>query len=155
MRIKTKTTPQLPAAKRGVNLAVITTDMKRTMQWSTWVLMIILMQACAAGNVGSKKGFSPEGSWSTVIENTPLGTMNGTMNIRPEGDNWVGELTASGYGTFTLRNVRIEERKLKANFNFEGVDLEVDGEFTDDDTLSGMLYAMGDGFPFKGSRVKG
>jgi hypothetical protein len=128
--------------------------MKRTFGSLFVVLLFIIATSCAGSKGSSKEVFTPEGSWSTLIQNTPLGDMGGTMNIRPNGDAWAGELTASGYGTFTLRNVKIADRKMTATFSFEGFDLDVEGNFVDDDTLSGTVYAMGDGFPFKGTRIK-
>ena len=120
-------------------------------------ILIAIVFAMTVGCAGTKSSssanvFSPEGNWTTTITGTPLGDMNGNMQLTSSGDAWVGDLEATGYGTFKLNNINVAERKMKAVFNFQGYDVDVEGDFIDDNNLKGFIYVMGDSFPFTAKR---
>ncbi len=115
-------------------------------------IMTMLVGCASTKSSSSAKSFSPEGAWITKIAGTPLGDMNGNMQLVSAGDVWSGDLEATGYGTFKLNNIKIVERKMNATFNFQGTDVEVTGDFVDDDNIEGYVYAMGDSFPFTATR---
>lgn len=115
-------------------------------------LMTIIVGCSGTKSASSAVEFSPAGSWTTTIAGTPLGNLNGNMQLASEGDAWSGDLEATGYGTFKLNNIKIADRKMTAMFNFQGYDVEVEGDFVDDDNLKGNVYAMGDSFPFTAKR---
>jgi hypothetical protein len=121
------------------------------------LIFIAFLMAMFVGCAGTKSTtsavqFSPAGSWTTTIAGTPLGNLNGNMQLNSAGEAWNGDLEATGYGTFKLNNIKIAERKMTATFNFQGFDVEVEGDFVDDDNLKGNVYAMGDSFPFTAKR---
>lgn len=115
-------------------------------------LMTMIVGCAGTKSATSAKEFNPSGSWATTISGTPLGDMNGKMQLASAGDAWSGDLEATGYGTFKLNNIKIAERKMTAMFNFQGYDVEVEGDFVDDDNLKGNVYTMGDSFPFTAKR---
>jgi hypothetical protein len=124
---------------------------------ASFVLMAfaMLLWSCAGGpKAGGKETFSPAGNWDAAIKGTPLGDIRGTMTLNAEGDNLTGTFSTQGFGSFTLRNINLTDRKVKAALNYEGFDLEMEGEFKDDDSLEGFIYGMGDAWPLAAKRIK-
>jgi hypothetical protein len=98
--------------------------------------------------------FNPEGTWNIVIVGTPLGDLAGTLALIKNGNTWDGNLETAGFGGMPLNNISIENRTLRAAFDFQGTSVDVQGNFEEDDKLNGRVGAMGDSYLMKGERAK-
>jgi hypothetical protein len=93
-------------------------------------LLIILAALIWAGCAGTKtsKEDAYLGDWEYLVEGTPNGDVTGVMNIAKDGDAFVGKLT-SDMGEIELNDLSIVEDKLSANFEIQGMTLDMDGTF--------------------------
>lgn len=93
-------------------------------------LLIILAGLIWAGCAGTKtsKEAAILGDWEYLVEGTPNGDVTGVMNISKDGEAYVGKL-ASDMGEIMLNDLTIVEDKLSANFDIQGMTLNMDGTF--------------------------
>lgn len=93
-------------------------------------LLIILAGLIWAGCAGTRasKEDAILGDWEYLVEGTPNGDVTGVMNISKDDDAFVGKLT-SDMGEIELNDLSIIENKLSANFEVQGMTLDMDGTF--------------------------
>ena len=93
-------------------------------------LLIILTGLICVGCAGTKtsKEAAILGDWEYLVEGTPNGDVTGVMNISKEDDAYVGKLI-SDMGEVLLNDLSIVEDKLSANFDIQGMTLNMDGTF--------------------------
>jgi len=98
--------------------------------FKTSYLLIILAGLIWAGCAGTKtsKEAAYLGDWEFLVEGTPNGDVMGVMNITKEGDTYVGKLT-SDMREILLNDLSILEDKLSANFDIQGMTLDMNGTF--------------------------
>lgn len=110
-------------------------------------LLLILAGLIWAGCAGTKtsKEATFLGDWEYLVEGTPNGDVTGVMNISKDGDTYVGKL-ASDMGEIQLNDLSIVEDKLSANFDIQGMRLDMDGTF-DGPEFTGTISVDYNSFP--------
>lgn len=93
-------------------------------------LLILLAAFIWAGCAGTKKSREAKyiGDWEYLVKDTPNGDVNGVMTISREGEVYIGKLT-SDMGEISLNDLSILEDKLSANFDIQGMRLDMNGTF--------------------------
>jgi hypothetical protein len=120
--------------------------------FKTSYLLIILAGLIWAGCAGTKtsKEDAYIGDWEYLVEGTPNGDVTGVMNISKEGDAFVGKLT-SDMGEISLNDLAIVENKLSANFDIQGMTLDMDGTF-DGPQFTGTIGVDYNTFPMTATK---
>ena len=115
-------------------------------------LLIILAGLIWAGCAGTKtsKETAFLGDWEYLVEGTPNGDVTGVMNISKEGDAFVGKL-ASDMGEIMLNDLSIVDDKLSANFDIQGMTLNMDGIF-EGPKFSGTIAVDYNSFPMTATK---
>ena len=115
-------------------------------------LLIIIATLIWAGCAGTKtsKEDAYLGDWEYLVEGTPNGDVTGVMNISKEGDAFVGKLT-SDMGEIELNDLSIVENKLSANFDIQGMTLDMDGTF-DGPQFTGAIGVDYNTFPMTATK---
>ncbi len=93
------------------------------------------------------------GTWNLTVEGTPQGNIATDLIIaKNEANQYVGNLT-SAMGNSTLQGLSIEENKLTANFQIQGMDFNISGKF-EKDTFDGIVSGMGEFYKTKGTKLQ-
>jgi imidazolonepropionase-like amidohydrolase len=107
--------------------------------------------AASAGTI------DPTGQWDLVVR-SPRGDHNMRMNLRKEGDQITGSLSAHA-GTFDIRNVRVTGNEIRfsssAQLDSDTVEINVTGTIQGDN-ISGVVVvpSLNGSFDFTGTRPK-
>lgn len=96
--------------------------------------------------------YSPVGNWSYVISQTPYGEVSGTFVLTKSGEQYEGRMEGEE-GTIALGNLKVADKKLFANFNFQGYQLELTGTF-EGEAFDGSVSMDYNVFPMKATRLK-
>lgn len=120
--------------------------------FKTSYLLIILAGLIWAGCAGTKasKEDAYLGDWEYLVEGTPNGDVTGVMNISKEDDAFVGKLM-SDMGEIGLNDLAIVENKLSANFDIQGMTLDMDGTF-DGPKFTGTIGVDYNTFPMTATK---
>ncbi len=120
--------------------------------FKTGYLLIILAGLIWAGCAGTKtsKEDAYLGDWEYLVEGTPNGDVRGVMNISKDGDAFIGKLT-SDMGEIELNDLAIVENKLSANFDIQGMTLDMDGTF-DGPQFTGTIGVDYNTFPMTATK---
>ena len=96
---------------------------------SSYLLILVagLIWAGCAGTKASKEA-KYVGDWEYLVKDTPNGDVTGVMAITREGEVYIGKLT-SDMGEIPLNDLSIVEDKLSANFDIQGMRLDMNGTF--------------------------
>ena len=89
--------------------------------------------------------------WSYVLE-TSDGTFKGFLTINKDGMTYTGTVSTEDM-TIDLKNLKVEDGILNANFNAEGYTLGIKGTFKED-VFSGELAGPDFTMPFSANKVK-
>lgn len=120
----------------------------RTISLVSLLFITLLLAGCAAL---AKLGKSPyEGKWSYTLD-TPIGAYEGFLNFVRDGNIYTGTISANGDET-DLRNLIIEDGKLSAVFDAEGLTFDFTGEFNED-VFTGSLNTPDFSLPFSANKV--
>lgn len=93
------------------------------------------------------------GEWEYVIKDLPDGDTKGTLQIKLEGDKYVGTIQ-SDQGSIPLKDLVIENEKLKsASFQAQGYNVGLSGTFSGD-AFTGKIRAAGYDFPMTAVKKK-
>jgi hypothetical protein len=92
-----------------------------------FILVAGIMWAGCSTTKTSKEA-SYIGDWEYLVKDTPNGDVSGVMTITSEGSGYVGVI-ASDMGEITLNDLTIVEDKLSANFEIQGMQLDMAGTF--------------------------
>ena len=92
-----------------------------------FILVATLIWAGCAGTKTSKESLYI-GDWEYLVKDTPNGDVTGVMVISKEESGYVGKLT-SDMGELPLNDLTIVEDKLSANFDIQGMQLDMAGTF--------------------------
>ncbi len=90
------------------------------------------------------------GNWDIAVKDTPMGTINGVINIDKVESNYVGKLTTDS-GTIDLQNMQIVSGNLSAYFDYEGSEFNLSGSIVGDE-FKGEVSGMGYSFDTEGKR---
>ena len=120
--------------------------------FKTSYLLIVFAGLIWAGCAGTKtsKEDAYLGDWEYLVEGTPNGDVTGVMNISKEGDAFIGKL-ASDMGEIELNDLSIVEDKLSANFEIQGMTLDMDGTF-DGPQFTGTIGVDYNTFPITATK---
>jgi hypothetical protein len=93
-------------------------------------LVIVVIGMIYAGCAGTKTSKEARylGDWEYLVKDTPNGDVTGVMNITKEGTEFIGKLV-SDMGEIALNDLTIVEDKLSANFEIQGMLLDMNGTF--------------------------
>jgi hypothetical protein len=93
-----------------------------------FIAIATLIWAGCAGTKASKES-AYIGDWEYLVKDTPNGDVTGIMVISKGESGFVGKLATTGMGEITLNNLTIVEDKLSANFDIQGMQLDMYGTF--------------------------
>lgn len=125
--------------------------MRKLVSFSLAVILsfaLIWLTGCASSKT---MAYDPAGTWNYTVTGTPNGDVNGKLILSKNGDNYTGEMQ-SAEGSASLDNLQIEDQKLTANLNYQGMDLTVSGTF-EGDNFDGEVAAGYDSFDMTASRA--
>ena len=91
------------------------------------------------------------GVWNLVIAGTPQGDIKAEMSINMTEDKGYNGQVKSDVGAFKLNNLSIKDSKLAADFEVQGMDLDLNGIFSGPDFKG---FVTGDGFTFDANGTK-
>jgi len=93
------------------------------------LLVFIIAVLCSYGCATTKKIVDVSiGTWDYVITETPQGELEGNFIIAREGDSYTGSLNST-QRTIPLEEVKVEESKLSAVFDYDGYQVIMSGSF--------------------------
>jgi len=123
----------------------------RTSYMITFLLLIStiwIFSECATSRV---KIPSYIGRWDYELD-TPQGTVNGWIILNQE-DKEVNGTINSDMGSTELRDLKIEDNVLTANFYAFDMDMDLTGEFAED-VLNAKIIVQGYELPFTATKAK-
>jgi len=102
--------------------------MSKIFKLSYLIIMVagIIWAGCAGSKASKEAAYL--GDWEYLVKDTPNGDVNGVMTISKEGEIFKGVLT-SDMGEIALENLSIVEDKLSAQFDIQGMTLDMNGTF--------------------------
>lgn len=114
--------------------------------------LILLLSACATVKTAKIPG--PEGEWDYSITGTPNGDYAGVMAITKNESSYTGSLnTSEGSTPLTNLSYKPEEKKLEAEFDYNGMTILLTG-LVNGDVFDGTVSTGDYQFPMKGTRKK-
>ncbi|MFK7925192.1 MAG: hypothetical protein AB8H47_24770 [Bacteroidia bacterium] len=122
--------------------------MKTTQQLMLLCLMLVLVGSACKGS--KAVAWTPVGSWDYVVSDSPAGDVKGVMMIAKDGDNYTGELRTEE-GSLDLEDIEIVDKKLTANFSYQGYNLVIESTFMGD-MMDGEVSMGYDSFSIKAAR---
>jgi hypothetical protein len=114
-----------------------------------FIVVAALIWAGCAGTKASKES-AYIGEWEYLVEDTPNGDVTGVMVISKVESGYEGKL-ASDMGELLLNNLTIVEDKLNANFDLQGMQLDMTGTF-EGPTFSGNISVDYNSFPMTATK---
>ncbi len=124
--------------------------MKTLVSFSLTSILFVALLWLASCASSKTMAYDPAGTWNYSVTGTPNGTVDGTMIISKNGDNYTGEMQSS-LGNAAMDNLKIEDNALNASLYFQGTELSVNGTF-EGDTFDGEVVAGYDSFGMTASR---
>jgi hypothetical protein len=115
--------------------------------------LLIAMTAAVWTGCATTKVTTPNyvGRWNYELD-TPQGRYAGWIIINQEGKEVTGTMN-SEMGSVDLRDLKIEDNFMTANFNIMDMDMDLSGEFVED-VLNAKIIVQGYEMPFKANKVK-
>ncbi len=119
-------------------------------------LALVFMASCSPKMASKAADVAPPdpyvGTWNYQVQDTPDGTLNGTLKIDKDGDNYVAMMKSSA-NEIILENVAITGSTLTGNFDYQGFTINLKGDFNGT-SLTGNMLAEGMSFPLQASKVE-
>ena len=116
-------------------------------------LLILAAGLIWAGCAATKTTAKYVGNWDYVVKNLPDGDINGIMTISHDGENFNGDIKSDdGNITITIEDLKIEEDKLSSYFYFQGMKIDMSGEF-DGNAYTGSIMVDYNEFPMTATKV--
>lgn len=123
--------------------------------WSL-TLAVLFMASCSPKMASKAADVAPAdpyvGTWNYQVQDTPDGTLKGTLQIDKDGDNYKAMLM-SGSNETTIKNVAITGSTLTGNFDYQGYTINLKGDF-DGMSLNGNMFVEGMSFPLSASKAE-
>ena len=111
---------------------------------------VMIWAGCTATKTTASKYV---GNWDYVVRNLPDGDVNGIMTISQEGDGFTGNIKSDdGSISITMQDLKIENNKLTSYFYFQGMKIDMAGEFEGTD-FSGAISVDYNEFPMTAQKV--
>jgi hypothetical protein len=125
--------------------------------------VFLLVSACSTSRSAVAPASSPAekkmeavdpymGTWSYEVADTPMGTVTGDMVINKNAEGYEGYLE-NEMGKTPLYNFKVMGNALDANFDYEGYQISVKGNF-EGESFKGEMGAESMVFPMKAERKK-
>lgn len=114
------------------------------------LLLVAAISATAAFTTSLSDEFS--GTWEYTVSNTPNGDYKGKMILSKEGDTHTGYM-AVGENRTEMRNISVEEGKLKFNIYAEGYDCKF-VLMLEDGQLKGTVSVETEAFPVVATKAE-
>ena len=119
----------------------------QTIRYILYIILTVFFAGCAATKVTSPNYV---GRWNYEID-TPQGRQSGWIILNQEGKEVTGSIN-SDMGSTDLRDLKIENNVLTANFYAFDMDMDLSGEFVDD-VLNAKVMVQGYEIPFTARKV--
>ena len=125
---------------------------------SVWSLMLamLFMGSCSPKMASKAADVAPPdpyvGTWNYQVQDTPDGTLRGTLQINKDGDNYKAMLM-SGSNETAIENVAITGSTLTGNFDYQGYTVNLKGDFSGT-SLNGNMLVEGMSFPLMASKAE-
>ncbi len=113
-----------------------------------FILLTVFFAGCAATKVTTPNYV---GRWNYEID-TPQGRQSGWIILNQEGKETTGSIN-SDMGSVDLRDLKIENNVMTANFYAFDMDMDLSGEFVED-VLNAKIIVQGYEIPFTANKVK-
>lgn len=122
------------------------------------VLLAVLVGACASTR--GDRPPEPDGIWNYVVEDTPYGTVRGSIVIDEDDGALSGEMFVDAVlETVALEDVRVERGRLQFRFTLPVEGASAPGTLSaalSHDALDGVIEVEGVGrFPLRAQRSRG
>ncbi|MCB0600102.1 MAG: hypothetical protein KDC28_02700 [Saprospiraceae bacterium] len=117
------------------------------------LLATLVISSCSSSKMASApKTFDPSGDWSYTVSNTPMGTIQGTLNLMKEGESWKAKMSSS-LGVMPVESLEISDRMIKARLTYDGSPIRLEGTFDTDQSLKGSILSDYGSFPITGNKA--
>jgi len=113
-----------------------------------FILLTVIWTRCATSRVTTPNYI---GRWDYEMD-TPQGTINGWIVLNQEGKELSGTIN-SDMGSTELRDLKIENNLLTANFYAFDMDMDITGEFVED-LFNAKIMVQGYELPFTATKMK-
>lgn len=119
-------------------------------------LVLVFIASCSPKMASKAADIAPPdpyvGHWNYQIQDTPDGTLNGTLQIDKDGDNYTAMMKSSA-NEIVIENVAITGSTLTGNFDYQGYTINLKGDFSGM-TLNGNMLVEGMSFPLQASKAE-
>lgn len=113
-----------------------------------YIILTLFFTGCTATKVTAPNYV---GRWNYEID-TPQGRQSGWIILNQEGKELTGSIN-SDMGSVDLRDLKIEDNIMTANFYAFDMDMDLSGEFMED-VLNAKVIVQGYELPFKAYKAK-
>lgn len=115
------------------------------------VFIFLIAAFIAYGCASSKKAADVSvGTWDYIVKDTPNGDVEGNFVILKEGDAYSGSLNGD-QGSIPLGDVEVEGDNLSYTFDFQGMELTVNGTI-DGNSFAGNVSVDYNDFPMTATK---
>lgn len=118
-----------------------------TFRFLLYILLTVFFAGCAASKVTTPNYI---GRWNYEID-TPQGRQSGWIILNQEGKEVTGSIN-SDMGSVDLRDLKIDNNVMTANFNAFDMDMDLSGEFVED-VLNAKIIVQGYELPFTAQKA--
>jgi hypothetical protein len=120
-----------------------------------YILILLASGLIWAGCAATKTTASRYvGNWDYIVRNLPDGDVNGIMTISQDGDMYKGDIKSDdGSISITMEDLKIEDDKLSSYFYFQGMKIDMSGEFDGKD-FTGAIMVDYNEFPMSAQKVE-
>jgi hypothetical protein len=120
----------------------------KIIQLSMLIILTLILTYCATSRVTTPNYI---GRWDYEMD-TPQGSFNGWIILNQDGKEVTGTIN-SDMGSTELRDLKIEDNILSANFYAFDMDMDLSGEFVED-ILNAKIMVQGYEMPFTATKMK-
>lgn len=118
--------------------------------FSLILLSVLLWTGCAATKTTASKYV---GNWNYIVKNLPDGDVKGIMSINQSGDTFTGDIKSDdGNIAIKMEELKIEGGKLSSYFYFQGMKINMDGEFSGNE-FNGKVSVDYNEFPMTAQKI--
>jgi hypothetical protein len=126
--------------------------MKNMLRFSLCILLAAgwIWTGCAATKTTASRYV---GNWDYIVKNLPDGDINGIITISQDGDAFKGDIKSDdGSISINMEDLKIEDNKLSSYFYFQGMKIDMSGEFSGND-FTGSIMVDYNEFPITAQKV--
>lgn len=115
------------------------------------LVLTFIVASCSSTKKAAVKVDPILGDWAIVIAETPQGDMESTLSMSKNTEGVYTGVIASDMGSMDLENVKVVASALTSTFEYEGMEFEFNGNFTETE-FKGETVGMGSSFPTTGAK---